>query len=57
IFADLLMAMTHPSSAAKLTQSYKARFNSLSDDDFEPFNGTASEENCFESTGPLASVR
>ncbi|XP_038631288.1 nitric oxide synthase, brain-like [Scyliorhinus canicula] len=57
IFADLLMAMTHPSSLKEDRESYKARFNSLSDDDFEPFSGTASEENCFESTGPLASVR
>ncbi|XP_078067325.1 nitric oxide synthase 1-like [Mustelus asterias] len=57
IFADLLMGMTHPSSTVILTQSYKARFNSLSDDNFDPCGGTVSEENCFESAGTLASMR
>ncbi|XP_067834486.1 nitric oxide synthase 1-like [Heptranchias perlo] len=57
IFADDLMEMTHPNATCKETKSYKARFNSLSDDEFEACSGAISEGNCFESTGPLSSVR
>uniref|UniRef100_UPI00398EA18C nitric oxide synthase 1-like n=1 Tax=Pristiophorus japonicus TaxID=55135 RepID=UPI00398EA18C len=56
-FAEILMQMTHPNSTSKETKSYKARFNSLSDDEFEACTATVSECNSFESTGPLASVR
>ncbi|XP_059507248.1 nitric oxide synthase 1-like [Stegostoma tigrinum] len=55
-FADLLMEMADPNSSLEQARSYRARFNSLSEDDFEACIGTIAEENSLESTGPLASV-
>lgn len=56
-FADLLIAMTHPDSPTSQSRSYKARFNSLSEDDFEAFQDSVSESAGQLRTGPLASVR
>ncbi|XP_072115018.1 nitric oxide synthase 1-like [Mobula birostris] len=56
-FADLLMKMTHPDSSPTEYRSYKARFNSLSDDEFEAFSEMKLEETSFRRLGPLASVR
>ncbi|XP_043560201.1 nitric oxide synthase, brain-like isoform X1 [Chiloscyllium plagiosum] len=55
-FADHLMEMANPNSSFEQA-SYKARFNSLSEDDFEAYIGAVTEDNSLESTGPLASVR
>ncbi|XP_032903465.1 nitric oxide synthase, endothelial-like [Amblyraja radiata] len=56
-FAELLIAMTHPDSPTSQSRSYKARFNSLSEDDFEAFQDSVSESAGQLRTGPLASVR
>ncbi|XP_078271813.1 nitric oxide synthase 3-like [Rhinoraja longicauda] len=56
-FAELLMAMTHLDSPTPQSRSYKARFNSLSEDDFEAFQDSVCQGAGQLRTGPLASVR